>query len=81
MPGCMRQNRSGQSAMNPRSATSAAVARIASFTPKISWISTTAPAGFALRFDHQRRQKLPEPSVACTVIVAIRALSLRVREA
>ena len=45
MPGSMRQNRSGQTAMKPRSATQAAMSRIAWFTPKISWISTTTPAG------------------------------------
>ena len=44
-PGSMRQNRSGQIAMNPRSATQAAMSRMAWFTPNTSWISTTLPAG------------------------------------
>ncbi len=45
MPGSMRQNRSGQTAMKSMSATQAAMSRIAWFTPKISWISTTTPVG------------------------------------
>ena len=45
MPGSIRQNRSGQTAMKCISATQAAMSRMAWFTPKISWISTTTPAG------------------------------------
>jgi hypothetical protein len=47
MPGSICLNRSGQAAMNPMSATHAAMSRIARFTPKISWISTTTPGGLA----------------------------------
>ena len=51
-------------------ASSAAVACMASFTPKISWMMTTAPAG--LLFGSTRRaEKLPDPSVACTVMFVI----------
>jgi hypothetical protein len=43
MSGSMRQNRSGQTAMKPMSAIQAQVSRMAWFTSKISWITTTPP--------------------------------------
>ena len=56
--------------MKPKSATQAAAARMASLTPKISWMRTTTPAGVALG-STMRALKLPDPSEALIEIVAI----------
>ena len=75
MPGWMRQNKSGQTAMKRMSATQSAMSRIAWFTPKISWISTTTPVGLAFG-SATYAEKLPEPSLAWTVMDAMIGSSL-----